>query len=708
MNTVTYIKEFTKIYQEETNKNFREAKCSFYMHEMNHTPIQKDDYFVSSFPSPVVGFGSRGTGFLYYYNEEKFQEVLASAPTKEKKELQELYDFWVKEQDKTRLRASFPAEMKEAMPKDDFEVEYHTAYPLYRLSGGYLNYEKLLAVGIDGVIAELQNRRERQDNDFLRACYQALEDFKRLITLYRDDAKNVNQGIYETLDALLQHKPETMRQAIQLMWLYIGVSEVRNYGRMDEIIAPFWENEKSAYRDIAEYFKVIENRNTIFNGRIILGGRGRTEKNADTICKTALRVMKDLHLTEPQLTLRCYDGMDQEVFKLALECIGDGCSYPLLYNDEINIPNVQRTFNVSLKEAEQYVPFGCGEFVINHKSVGSPNGIINLSKVLEGMLNTGQCMLTGEKITKRYFEQPETFEELYEEYQKEVDYQLKILAEQEKLEYDYMNDRCAFLYNSILYDDCIERGKAVLDGGIEYVGGTIETYGNINAADSLYAIKKLVFDERKVTLKELVHAIKINFEGKETLRNDCLEVTKYGNNDNKVDAFANEFNQFVALQAKEKAAEVGLDTYLVVIINNDANSKLGFRTAASCDGRKAREPLANALTPQSGAEKTGITAVLNTVSSISVDNMAGAVYNLKLSKEMAKKHLLMVKELFKVYFAKGGSQIMISVIDQSELEDAMVHPEKYPNLIVRVGGFSARFIDLLPIVQKEIVSRMIY
>lgn len=170
----------------------------------------------------------------------------------------------------------------------------------------------------------------------------------------------------------------------------------------------------------------------------------------------------------------------------------------------------------------------------------------------------------------------------------------------------------------------------------------------------------------------------------------------------------NELNQYVAVTTKSKSEKYGLSSYLIVIINNDANSRLGYRTAATFDGRKAYEPLANALTPQSGAEKNGVTAVLNTVSSLDVNNMAGAVYNLKLSHDLMNQHKDMVKELLKIYFSSGGSQIMISVINQEELKDAMIHPEKYPNLIVRVGGFSARFIDLSPLVQKEIVSRMVY
>ena len=479
---------------------------------------------------------------------------------------------------------------------------------------------------------------------------------------------------------------------------------------MDNQLARFLDDEQDAYKNIAEYFKVIRQRNTIYNGRIILGGEGRHDlEKANKICSIALKVMKDLHLTEPQLTLRWSKDMPDSIFDNAIDCIESGCSYPLLYNDTVNIKNVKESMNVSYKEAVDYVPLGCGEYVLDHKSIGSPNGIINLAKVLEGLVNDGKCMITNKKIVKHYLtKEPNTFEELYDVYKQELDYQIDLLAKQEKFEYDYMNNHCGYLFNSILYDNCIDRGKSLLNGGIDYLGGTLETYGNVNSGDSLYAIKKLVFDDKEIRYKDMVDAIRNNFIGYEEIREKCLNVIKYGNDNPEVDEMINELNQYVAVTTKSKSEKYGLSSYLIVIINNDANSRLGYRTAATFDGRKAYEPLANALTPQNGAEKNGVTAVLNTVSSLDVNNMAGAVYNLKLSHDLMNQHKDMVKELLKIYFSSGGSQIMISVINQEELKDAMIHPEKYPNLIVRVGGFSARFIDLSPLVQKEIVSRMVY
>ena len=301
-----------------------------------------------------------------------------------------MYTFWADENDKERLRRYYPNDIKELMPYDDFENDYYTAYPLYRLGGAYLDFEKLFDLGIDGLIHEIDSQPL---NSFLRACKKSLIYLKELIKLYRDDAMDINPELAYTLNELLEHRPQNMKEAIQLMWIYVGVSEIRNYGRMDNQLARFLDDEQDAYKNIAEYFKVIRQRNTIYNGRIILGGEGRHDlEKANKICSIALKVMKDLHLTEPQLTLRWSKDMPDSIFDNAIDCIESGCSYPLLYNDTVNIKNVKESMNVSYKEAVDYVPLGCGEYVLDHKSIGSPNGIINLAKVLEGLVNDGKCM----------------------------------------------------------------------------------------------------------------------------------------------------------------------------------------------------------------------------------------------------------------------------------------------------------------------------
>lgn len=708
--TLEYVRGFTQLYQRYADDKYRrEVECTFFMHLRNRTTITADTYYVSAFPSAPVGFGSRSSGFMYYLKDDVYREALVSMTPEEKEEALSLYDYWKTQDDKTTLHNEFSNRIKTMMPSDDYFNTPYTSFPLFRYSGAYLDFQKLVTLGLDGLAEEITASTDFNDNRFLQASALAVADLQELIRAYRDDAKLVNPQLAIVLDNIVDNPPKTMREAIQLIWLYVGISEARNYGRMDAYLAPFRSNHDSDYLDIEKYFEVIQLRNTIFNGRIILGGRDHAAiPNADYISLLALEVTKNRHFTEPQLTLRCYADMSKEVFDRAIDCIRDGCSYPLLYSDEVNVPNVAHAFKVSEEVAETYVPFGCGEYVLDHQTLGAPNGIINLTKVLEGVLNHGKCMLTGTKITKNYIDNPKSFDELLSVVETEIDYQLDVLAEQERAEYQYMESKCSYLYSALLYDNCIERRKDTLEGGIDGLGGTIETYGNINLADSLLAIKQLVFEQKLVTMTELVRALRDNFRDAPKLKIRCQNVPKYGNDLSDVDAFVSDMNQFVAKSAQSKADKYHLSTYLAVIINNETNSTMGNQTGASADGREAHAPLANGLTPQSGAEHSGLTAVLNSVSAQNVGNMAGCVYNLKLSSDLANHHTEAVKVLLKTFMSSGGSQIMISVINQKDLLDALVHPEKYPNLIVRVGGFSARFIDLDPLTQRDIIERMEY
>ena len=192
------------------------------------------------------------------------------------------------------------------------------------------------------------------------------------------------------------------------------------------------------------------------------------------------------------------------------DCIGEGRTYPMLYNDDVNIPAVRDAMEVSEKEAEDYLMLGCGEYMLNHRSFASPNGIINLLKVLESTLYNGWDMLYEKELGLRLggLESFTTFEELYAAYMREFTYYAEILAQQEQLEYEVCAKTASFLYMSMLFDDCMERGRGIFDGGIRYLGGTLETYGNVNTINSLYAVKKLVYEEKSVSPSELLAAMK--------------------------------------------------------------------------------------------------------------------------------------------------------------------------------------------------------
>ncbi len=271
-----------------------------------------------------------------------------------------------------------------------------------------------------------------------------------------------------------------------------------------------------------------------------------------------------------------------------------------------------------------------------------------------------------------------------------------------------MNQHVSFLFTSLLTDDCIARGKALLDGGVRYLGGTNETYGNINTSDSLWVIRDLVFNQKKYTLRQLNDAMLANFNGYEALRKDCLNCDKYGNDLETADTMANDLYEFVAKGVRNRGIAIGMQYFLIVISNNQLNTEWGNRTAASPDGRLSCMYMNPANNPQGGANKSGPTAMLNSLAKFDAKYHGGSVQNIKFSPSMFNENRAVIKSLFKTYFAKGGCHLMVTVVDKGVLEDAVEHPENYPDLIVRVSGFSAVFVDLSPNIQQELLSRVLY
>ena len=301
-----------------------------------------------------------------------------------------------------------------------------------------------------------------------------------------------------------------------------------------------------------------------------------------------------------------------------------------------------------------------------------------------------------------------TFDAFYQQYKNLLDYYFDLSVECQKHSYEIMNQEVSFLYTSILMDDCISRGKALLDGGVEILGGTNETYGNINTSDCLHAIKHLVFDTKKYTLDELNKAALNDFKGVESLRKECWNLAKYGNDIQEVDVMANDLYEYVAKGIRQRGIDKHMGYYLIVISNNQTNTDWGKQTAASLDGRRKGMYMNPANNPSGGASRNGPTAVLNSLSLFDAKYHGGSVQNIKFTSRMMHQDRDKVQALWKTYFKKGGCQLMVTVVDHGILEDAIKHPEKYPDLIVRVAGYSAIFVNLDRDVQEELLSRVLY
>ncbi len=735
---VDYFVRFTEAYQKNSNNIYqRELESLQLQFPQQMCKIQPKDLLAGRIEMLGIGFTpqSDSGSFAYYMNEDKVENILSDSTVTSNNitRFKEIVNFWKDEDSKVKVSNAYPPEMKKALPSDRWNQEPGIAFPLYRMSGTFLDSKKLVNLGLPGLKQKVQDKAKSatgEKRNFYWAMAATVDLVADLCIRYANmvadeiprfsgSRKKELEELERILKNIVQQKPETMKEAVQLAFLFNQFSGSFNYGRYDDIFGDFYINDlktgkitkEEATKYFESLFQIIDDREKVFDSRIIVGGRGRiNEKSANELALILMDAHHNLKNVTPQFTLRFYQGQDERLWEKALDMIGDGCSFPLMYNDDVNIPGVQNAFDLPYKEAQHYLPFGCGEYVINHRSVGTPSGVINLLQALNVTLHKGINPTTGEKMGIPGFEDLNinSFEELWEAYTRQVEYHVNQLAKQEELEYQKAAEIAPHLMFSLLFDDCIERGKPIFDGGVRYMGGTLETYGNTNTADSFSAIKKLVFEENRFTLNEMISMLDANFQGFGTEHKWMLEAPKYGNDDEYADEMILKIDNHIFTTTRNQRLKTGLHSYLVVNINNNANTIMGGYTAASADGRKAFSYMANANTPTGGMDKNGITAMMNSIVKPDAGLHAGMVQNMKFSKRIFNEQRELVDAVLKTYFQKGGTQCMISVMGREDLELALKEPEKYANLIVRVGGYSAKWVELPSDIQAEILSRTMY
>ncbi|MCG9624234.1 pyruvate formate lyase family protein [Vibrio mediterranei] len=726
---------YTRAHQSEENLYKREVACLSELYPVLFRQIESEDIVVGRLDALPIGFGSVTSvgGVGHYCNFDKLEAFKTELSSEDHSRVDVLLDYW-KERDTRSIY--FRQTLTDTTLGKFVDVNY-PAIATARLSGMYLDYNKLIDNGIGGmrclISDKLDSARACDDkkaialHESFLGCFDIVEQVidhhiklcaKQLEVTTDLTRKHQMNDLIDALNTIRNDKPQTFLQGIQLSWLYSLCSGVVNFGRMDDYLGDLLVadleagriTERQAINYIRSHYRLIEARKTTVNGRVVVGGLGRCNpETADVYCKLAIQAVRENKDTEPQFTLRIYKGMNQGVYQDALEAIGEGLTYPILYNDDVNVPAVMNSMQISEQDAQHYVPFGCGEFVLSGKSVGTPNTCINILKILNISLTGGTDFWDGQnKSGGTSLLQPEqvtSFDDVVKNYKDLLDFYIELTSKAQAFSYQVMNQEVGFLFTSILTDDCIGRSKALLDGGVYKLGGTNETYGNTNAYDSLAAIKKVIFEDKKYSYSELIQALRVNFDGYDRMKYDLINAPKFGNDDAYVDDIAVEMHEYICNGIKNSAAKVGMDSYLVVIINNQVNTEWGRATSASADGRHTGVYMSNANNPQSGADKNGPTAMLNSLAKLKAEVHAGSVQNMKFSKNMYQNKRMIVEALLDGYFEQGGPQIMVSVVGKGELEDAYHNPEKYPNLVVRVGGFSAKFVNLDKDVQLEILNR---
>jgi pyruvate-formate lyase len=731
-----YLLDFTKLYQNTKDKYLREAYALKLQTKHILVPMQSDELVVGSVKHGVIGLSPQYGGlYTYYFNEEKVTELLEQYREQQAdaEEIEAAIAYWKEENTLHKLNLRFSqkhsnldyySKIGGMIGKDSRIGAIST--PTGRLALTIPDMDKLIQLGIPGLRAELLAKNT--DSTFIKALLIAVDTIEDAIAIYEEqvielleeqpDNENL-KTLAKTLSNIKSHKPETFIEGLQLYWIYAVLSDLMNHGRMDVYLGDLYVRDLESGRideekaisyltDLYRQFKVI---GKVHDTRVIIGGKGRrNESNADKLAMLLMETSRRVKEVVPQLTLRYYTGMNEELFDKALQVNAEGCSFPLLYSDDTNIPAVAQSLGVTEEEAQTYIPAGCGEYVLEARSIGTPNSAINILKALELALHHGMdCYL--DKIAGPDCGNVEDFlqfEDLWSALTKQIDYAIPIVAWAQKDCYDLIQENAAYLHLSLLMKDCLDKELAMFDGGVRYLNGSTEIMGMISAADSLTAIKKLVYDDKTMTLKKLVEILDVNFEGYEKERQIMLRCPKYGNDDAYADDIAMRLFNYIAIRCLEFSNVIGINRFHMVSVNNSESAVWGTYTMASACGRKNGEAMANANGASIGGDKSGITALLNSMSKFDHSIHCGAINNIRLTKDLFNNSYDKVKLLLKTFFMNNGNQLNLMVMGKEDLINARNNPEAYQNLIIRIGGFSARFVELDPIVQEELILRTTY
>lgn len=719
----------------------------------------KSDLIAGRVAHPLVGisneaFPENDTSDTvgYYYDKHRVERIASSLRlegTEMGRSVAAMTRYWTRECSYRAITDEMDGPMRMALPSRKFPSESAAAHRLYRIASHSVDYAPLIEMGIPAFRASLQKSLSPEvgavSRDFLEAGIDYLDLFDAVMAEYAESVavlaaaatdlrrRSELNRIASALGALRVGKPSSFFEAVQLIHLYLACGYHCNaLGRLDDSLGPLLKadleasrlTEEEAVRILVSCWRLWDEH--FVNSRLTIGGEGRKNPQAaDVFCRVALEATRQYFLVPglreirrparqvvlcPQVAFRFSNQTPPDLMEQAYDVIGSGTTFPILYNDEVNIPAVARAFRVSREEAAQYTFFSCGEYLLHNASIGTPSAIVNLPKILELALHDGVDPNTGKRIGPKQSKgvRFENFEDVWDAYALQAEFTTHQCARFQKLVFDVLADQLSFVAMSLLLPSCRERGMGMLDGGCENLGGTFETYGNITAADSLYAIKRVVFEEGMISMDELTQMLDSDFAGTPQWRDSLLNLPKFGNNKEPVDAMAQRVNAHISLFTRSQAALVGLDHYLVVAINNGANVLLGRHVRATADGRNAGQPVSNGHTPSAGRDTSGLPALLQSILKLSPDYHAGAVHNLRFSRSSLKQHRAKVLALLATYFEGGGTQCMITVTSREELLDALEHPESYGHLLVRVGGYSARFIDLPEDIQMELVNRNAY
>lgn len=711
--------------------------------------------------------------------------------------LRDVYKYW-KGKTTSELATSYMA--KETINAINHNIFTPGNYYYNGVGHVTVKYEKVLEIGYEGIIREVEEELENcnvadmdyaKKSNFLRAVIESLkaviEYANRYANMARYMAKNCNDAvrreellnIASNCERVPAKGATSFYEACQSFWFVQMLLQVESSGhsispgRFDQYMYPYYKADIESGKITKEFAQELmdciwvklNDLNKVrdeasaegFAGyglfqNLIAGGQDANGLDVtNELSYMCIEASMHVMLPQPSLSIRVWNGTPHQFLIKAAKLTRTGIGLPAYYNDEVIIPSLLNR-GLTLEDARDYNIIGCVEPQKSGKTDGWHDAaFFNMCKPLELVFSNGYFDGELVGIETGDINDMKTFEDFYDAYKKQMKYCIELLVNADNsIDVAHM-ERCPLPYLSSMVDDCIKRGKSVQEGGAVYNFTGPQGFGVANMADSLYAIKKLVFDEKKVTLKEYKEALINNYgqglskESIETITRKVIEklasdnkeinietikeitksiskvqnknyeklldlindVPKFGNDIKEVDAFARDVAYVYTKPLQEYKNPRG-GKYQAGLYPVSANVPLGAQTGATPDGRLAYTPVADGVSPSAGKDVLGPTAAANSVARLDHGIASnGTLFNQKFHPSVlaGRTGIEAFINFIRGYFDQKGSHIQFNVVSRETLLEAQKYPEKYKSLVVRVAGYSALFTSLSKSLQDDIINR---
>lgn len=608
------------------------------------------------------------------------------------------------------------------------------------------SYGELLRVGLSGVLGRVKARRRGESDPdklaFLTAAELSLTGLSDWAARYAEflaaEAKRCDHAtraaelreMSRIAGKVATQPPETFREAMQLVWFVHQAIHVEGHGysctpdRLDQLLLPFYEaDRKASWIDDAKTLRLVENfvlkqydnsfwgpEHHLTQGLVVSGSTPDGRDQTNRLSWLFIEGATNLALPEPLLWVRWHPNIDQRFFDFCLSRLARSTCFPMMWNDKA-IPRGLEEMGVAREDAFNYVPVGCNELAIPGRMYFNPGAHCGYLQAIEAALTNGRGYKGQWKWNKvapapselKSFEEFAAAVSAYMRKAMERSYpgQMKEIAAQIRWGKTPLT--------SCFFDGCIQKARDMAEGttyNILSCGGIAFA----NAVDCLAAVREVVYQKRQATLEEVARACAMNFQGGQRLRARLQAAPKHGNDDPRLD----DVIRLVERMRDEPVKEFCRDPRDGTPMGNShvvrsAAVTQGRVTSATPDGRLAGTPLASSVAASAGCERSGPTALLNSVCKLNASQswQCGYQVNVRFHAGMIADpgQREKLRAMLNVYFQKGGQELQINVVDTATLRAAQKNPEQFRDLVVRVAGFSEFFVNLTPQMQEDIIAR---